>query len=91
MIEQIIDGIWEDVKSHVTWINDRDGNIYSATKCRWRLIIRKAIAESQKKKAIPFAMGYEGGRRIGANIGKRRASRVSCSQAMLEETAVMDR
>ncbi len=51
MIEQIIDGIWEDViygdiykksEYHQTDI------IEEATKRRWRLIIRKAIAESQK-------------------------------------------
>ncbi len=77
MIEQIIDGILGDVWSNTDAIIVDE----ELVKRRWRIIIRKAISENRKKKAIPFAMGYEGGRRIAHKIA-------SCSQAMLEETAV---
>lgn len=59
MIEEIIDGIWEDMKSrnYLRILCDEE-----VLKKQWRIIIRKAIAESQQS-----------------------------SQAMLEETAVMER
>ncbi len=63
MIEQIIDGIWEDLDRRIghSYIHTLTKDKLKEIKCRWRIIIRKAISES------------------------------SCSQAMLEETAVMDR
>ncbi len=59
MIEQIIDGIWKDIDKRF-YLDYEDVDTEEIGRS-WRLIIRKAIAES------------------------------SCSQAMLEETAVMER
>ena len=60
MIEDIVNGIWEDILYEASDAWDI-ADFEEVFKRRWRIIIRKAIAES------------------------------SCSQAMLEETAVMDR
>ena len=59
MIEEIVNGIWEDIFGTSKHENEyTDDEI----KCRWRIIIRKAISDNQQS-----------------------------SQAMLEETAVMER
>ena len=69
MIEEIVNGIWEDVSKWAgLCLDDLSDEIQDEIKRRWRIIIRKAIAESSCSQM-----------------------ELDCSQAMLEETAVMDR
>ena len=75
MIEEIIDGIWEDIMSNSLLFGEFE------IKRRWRIIIRKAIAESQKSEP-----------KDGWRVPWKEPCPVhGSSQAMLEETAVMER
>ena len=80
MIEEIVDGIWEDVGGRV-WMKTRSDK--EEIKHRWRIIIRKAIADNQGNMDIDTLTKMDTG--CGDKLSH------SSSQAMLEETAVMDR
>ncbi len=103
MIEQIIDGIWKDIEVLEIVAGHRaimviDDYIESDIKSRWRLIIRKAIAESQKHESeFKTCICMDCGKTIKVmdqSSHLKECPRSDCqqsSQAMLEETAVMDR
>ena len=96
MIEQIIDGIWEDIYGA-----NFEGRCVEEVRCRWRIIIRKAIAESQKntvcQRGQPNCFLNSKGHDVEALYDEdyveslNKLHSPTCSQAMLEETAVMDR
>ncbi len=80
MIEQIIDGIWKDLDGRGYFHGMNHTEKEKEMKTFWRLIIRKAIAENQEEK---LELIYK--RILDGEIVPKS------SQAMLEETAVMER
>ncbi len=88
MIEQIIDGIWEDLRKSL--LDDDYNADDDEVKHRWRIIIRKAIAESQKEDFFDSLLQPSPLKQV-EDTTTSDAIIYKSSQAMLEETAVMDR
>ncbi|KKL94222.1 hypothetical protein LCGC14_1866840 [marine sediment metagenome] len=83
MIEQIIDGIWEDLNRRIghSYIHTLTKDKLKEINRSWRLIIRKAIAESSQD----GNMDIDTLRKMDIGCGDKLSH--SSSQAMLEETA----